>query len=204
MCFWSKLTKLWSKGFSSCWDFHDSSLRLPWMEIEWQFKIAVSTSRRGMLSAFANVYGCWIGLETRNGVRMQPAVVEKIENQGRCTWKRRGASDSKSPSPMRAAECFLPLPVIKDVESAWKHETGLKCDQRLPRKLRITVLTQQREERRPASKVAVSDSRRWRYPAFVGPCRCWVGPKTRNWARMRSAVVEKIENQGRYSCRRIA
>jgi hypothetical protein len=78
--------------------------------------------------------------------RIRPAVVEKIENQGRCTWERRGAGDSKSPSPMRAAECFRPLPVIKDVESVRKHETGLECDQRLPRKLRITVLTQQRGE----------------------------------------------------------
>jgi hypothetical protein len=88
---------------------------------------------------------------------MRSAVVKIIENQGRCTWERRRAGDSKLPSPMRAAECFLPLPVIKDVESVRKHETGLECDQRLPRKLRITVLTQQREERRPASKVAVSD-----------------------------------------------
>ena len=136
------------------------------------FKIAVSDSRRGMFPAFTDDFGCQIGLETRNWARMRPAGVKKIENQGRCTWERRGAGDSKSPSPMRAAECFRPLPVIKDVESVRKHETGLECDQRLPRKLRITVLTQQREERRPASKVAVSDSRRGRYPAFVGPCRC--------------------------------
>jgi hypothetical protein len=135
---------------------------------------------------------------------MRSAVVKIIENQGRCTWERRGAGDSKLPSPMRAAECFRPLPVIKDVESVRKHETGLECDQRLPRKLRITVLTQQRKERRPASKVAVSDSRRGRYPAFVGPCRCSVGPKTRNRTRMRSAVVEKIENQGRYRGRHMA
>ena len=72
-----------SQGFSRCWDFHDSSLRLPWMEIEWLFKIAVSTSRSGMFSAFADVYGCWIGQETRNGAWMRPAVV---------TWHRTGCS----------------------------------------------------------------------------------------------------------------
>jgi hypothetical protein len=48
-----------------------------------------------MFSALADVYGCQIGLETRNGARMRPVVVEKIENQGRCTWKRGGAGDSK-------------------------------------------------------------------------------------------------------------
>jgi hypothetical protein len=71
---------------------------------------------------------------------MQPAVVEKNENQGRCTWERKGAGDSKSPSPMRAAECFWPLPVIQDVESVRKHETGLERGQWLLRKQRFTVL----------------------------------------------------------------
>jgi hypothetical protein len=68
---------------------------------------------------------------------------------------------------MRAAKYFRALPVIKGVELVRKIETGLECGQRLPRKLRITVLTQQREDRRPASKVAVSDSRRGMFPAFV-------------------------------------
>jgi hypothetical protein len=45
----------------------------------------------------------------------------------------------KSRSRIHAAEGFLPLQAIKGVESVWKIETGLECDQRLPRKLRITV-----------------------------------------------------------------
>ena len=111
------------------------------MEIRWLFKIAVSDSRHGMFPAFTDDYGCQFGPETRNWTQMRSAVVKIIENQGRCTWERRGAGDSKSPSPMRAAECFRPLPVIKDVESVRKHETGLECDKRLPRKLRIKVAT---------------------------------------------------------------
>jgi hypothetical protein len=45
----------------------------------------------------------------------------------------------KSRSQIHAAEGFLPLQAIKGVESVWKIETGLECDQLLPRKLRITV-----------------------------------------------------------------
>ena len=45
----------------------------------------------------------------------------------------------KSRSRIHAAEGFLPLQAIKGVESVWKIETGLECDRRLPRKLRITV-----------------------------------------------------------------
>jgi hypothetical protein len=157
------------QGFSRCWDFHDSSLRRPWMEIEWQFKIAVSTSRSGMFSAFADVYGCWIGQETRNGARMRPAVVEKIENQGRCTWERKGAGDSKSPSPMRAAECFRPLPVIKDVESVRKHETGLERGQWLLRKQRFTVLVHSTGEEGPDWKCKVQFTRR----SIFGLLRRW-------------------------------
>ena len=117
------------------------------MEIRWLFKIAVSDSRRGMFHAFTEDYGCQIGPETRNtklgsnATSAGPAGVEKIENQGRCTWERRGAGDSKSPSLIRAAEGIRPLPVIKDVELVRKHETGLECDQRLSRKLRIKVAT---------------------------------------------------------------
>jgi hypothetical protein len=35
-----------------------------------------------MFSAFEGDYGCRIGSETRNGARIQSAVVEEIENQG--------------------------------------------------------------------------------------------------------------------------
>ena len=52
---------------------------------------------------------------------------------------RRGEPRSKSPSPIRAAECFWPLRVFKGVKSVQNHETGLKGGQWLPRKLRITV-----------------------------------------------------------------
>jgi len=45
----------------------------------------------------------------------------------------------KSRSRIHAAEGFLPLQAIKGVDSVWKIETGLECDRRLPRKLRITV-----------------------------------------------------------------
>ena len=45
----------------------------------------------------------------------------------------------KSKSRIHAAEGFRPLQAIKGVESVRKIETGLECDQRLPRKLRITV-----------------------------------------------------------------
>jgi len=46
----------------------------------------------------------------------------------------------KSKSRIHAADGFLPLQAIKGVESVRKIETGLECDQRLPRKLRITVI----------------------------------------------------------------
>ena len=46
----------------------------------------------------------------------------------------------KSRSWIHAAEGFRPLQAIKGPESVRKIETGLECDQRLPRKLRITVL----------------------------------------------------------------
>ena len=98
---------------------------------------------------------------------MRPAVVEKIENQGRCTWERRGAGDSKSPSPMRAAECFRPLPVIKDVESVRKHETGLERGQWLLRKQRFTVLVHSTGEEGPDRKRKVQFTRR----NIFGLCR---------------------------------
>jgi hypothetical protein len=44
MVFWSRITKPTSKRFSRCWEFkfRDSSLRKPWMTIQWLFKFAVS------------------------------------------------------------------------------------------------------------------------------------------------------------------
>jgi hypothetical protein len=50
---------------------------------------------------------------------------------------------------MRAAECFRPLPVIKDVESVRKHETGLERGQWLLRKQRFTVLVHSTGEEGP-------------------------------------------------------
>jgi hypothetical protein len=52
--------------------------------------------------------------------------------------------NSKQLSPIHAAECFLPLLMMKCVESVWKIkgfqvETGLKWAQWLPRKTRNTV-----------------------------------------------------------------
>ena len=47
--------------------------------------------------------------------------------------------DSKSLSPLRAAECFRPSQMFMGVDSVRKHETGLECDQRLSRKMRIKV-----------------------------------------------------------------
>ena len=82
------------------------------MEIRWLFKIVVSDSRRGMFPAFTDDYGCRIGPETRNWTQMRSAVVKIIENQGRCTWERRGAGDSKSiqnfPYPIFPTPFFLP------------------------------------------------------------------------------------------------
>ena len=54
---------------------------------------------------------------------------------------RRGDLPRKSPSLIRAAEGTWPLSALVDVQSVRKHETGLECDQRLPRKLRIKVAT---------------------------------------------------------------
>jgi hypothetical protein len=44
-------------------------------------------------------------------------------------------------SAIRAAEYFWPLQAFRHVESVRNHETGLERGQRLPRKLRFTVLT---------------------------------------------------------------
>ena len=53
---------------------------------------------------------------------------------------RRGDPPRKSSSPIRCAEYFRPLHKFKGVELVWKIETGLERGQRLPRKLRNTVL----------------------------------------------------------------
>jgi hypothetical protein len=39
------------------------------------------------------------------------------------------------------AECSQPLQVFMGVDSVWMHETGLECNQRLPRKLSVKVTT---------------------------------------------------------------
>jgi hypothetical protein len=54
---------------------------------------------------------------------------------------RRGDLSQKVQSLIRTAECSWPLQVIIGVESVWKHETGLGCNQRLLRKLKIKVAT---------------------------------------------------------------
>ncbi len=68
------------------------------------------------------------------------------------------------------------------------------------------ILCSHREckERRPVSQVAFSDSRGGIFSAFVGLCGYRICLETQNGARMRSAVVEKIGDQGRYRCRHIA
>ena len=57
-------------------------------------------------------------------------------------WKNtaRGEQRSKSPTLIRAAECFRPLQVFAGVESVQNHETVLERGQQLSRKLRNTVL----------------------------------------------------------------
>ena len=53
---------------------------------------------------------------------------------------------------------------------------------------------QEHDKKRPASKIAVLDSRCGMFSAFAGDQVCWVGPKNRNGTRMRTAVAEKTEN----------
>jgi hypothetical protein len=53
------------------------------------------------------------------------------------------------------------------VESVWKHEMGLECDQRLSRKLRIKVAAHGRGESW-RFKIAVSDARDGIFSAFAG------------------------------------
>ena len=52
----------------------------------------------------------------------------------------RGELRSKSPSPIRAAECIRPLQMFTGVESVRKIETGLEGGGWLLRKLRNTEL----------------------------------------------------------------
>jgi hypothetical protein len=53
------------------------------------------------------------------------------------------------------------------VESVRKHETGLECDQRLSRKMRIKVAAHG-EERSWRFKIAVSKARGGMFLAFAG------------------------------------
>ena len=106
------------------------------MERRVTFEIAVSYSRGGMFSAFVGDFRCRIGPENRNGARKGSAVAEKTEKYCAQAQQGRGEPRSKSPSPIRAAECFRPLSVIKGVESVRKHETGLEGGQWLLRKFR--------------------------------------------------------------------
>jgi hypothetical protein len=64
----------------------------------------------------------------------------KLRNTVFMCQMRRGGPRPKSPSPIRAAECFWPLRVFMGVESRRKIETGLERGQGLSRKLRNTVL----------------------------------------------------------------
>ena len=75
--------------------------------------------------------------------------------------------DSKSPSSIRAAECFRPLSVLNFVESVRKIETGLERGQWLSRKMRNTVLMQQNDLLTPASEIVVADSRGGIFSAFA-------------------------------------
>ena len=52
------------------------------------------------------------------------------------------------------------------------------------------------EERRAASKIAVSDSRGGMFSAFAGVYGSWIAPENRNGTRKGSGVVEITEDQG--------
>ena len=56
-----------------------------------------------------------------------------------CSRITRGDPPRKSSTPIRAAEYFRPVHKLIGVKSVQKIETGLECDQRLLRKLKITV-----------------------------------------------------------------
>ena len=90
----------------------------------------------------------------------------------------------KSKSRIHAAEGFRPLRAIKGVESVRKIETGLKCDQRLPRKLRITVpCDRMRGSQREHNKSLFSQQPLTPFePRFVFPDRLDM-PKRPRWPK---------------------
>jgi hypothetical protein len=44
------------------------------------------------------------------------------------------------------------------------------------------------------AEIVVSNSCSWKFSAFAGDYGCWIGQETRNWAQMRSVVVERLRN----------
>ena len=90
----------------------------------------------------------------------------------------------KSKSLIHAAEGFRPLQAIKGVELVRKHETGLECVQRLPRKLRITVpCDRMRGSQRDHNKSQFSQQPLTPFePRFVFPDRLDM-PKRPRWPK---------------------
>jgi hypothetical protein len=74
-----------------------------------------------------------------------------------------GQWHSKLLTPIRAAEHFRPLSVIKGVPSVLKIEMGLKCGRCLPRKLRNTVLMQHHDN----SRASLEGRKRGAFWAFA-------------------------------------
>jgi hypothetical protein len=74
--------------------------------------------------------------------------LENWETLSWCSTMTRGEQPRKSSSsPIRGAERFRPLHKLRQVKSVRKIETGLERGQRLPRKLRNTVLLVDREKK---------------------------------------------------------
>jgi hypothetical protein len=140
MVFWFKTTKPRPKGFSSCWNFRASSLRGPWMAIQWWFRIAVAYLCGGKF---------W-PLFVSKGV----ALVQKTEEKTARHCAPAGAWEEVS----CLGNCHCHFALLKvvglctsvwvfKVLSVWKIETWLKRARWLSRKRQNTVLLLEREKK---------------------------------------------------------
>jgi hypothetical protein len=105
---------------------------------QWLFDIAVANLHGGMFSAFAYVYGCRFCPGNQNVTRMLLVAAEKTEKHCADAAPQQEESRLKTSNHQFARRNVFGLCIRLWVLSR-KIETGLECDQRLLRKLKITV-----------------------------------------------------------------
>ncbi len=155
------------------------------------FKSGGTASRIGMFSTNISVQ-LYLSISNKRSQNQRGSAVTEIFliQAWECLeWRFHG--DSKSLSPIRRANRLCRC--LKVSNRSGNTKRGSNAISGCRNNWETLCSYSDCEERRPVSKIAVSDSRGWIFSAFVGLGGCRIGSETRNRAQMRSADAEMTE-----------